>query len=327
LAAPSHLRCILSILPPNQEPASHQPLSVWKDKQVFLHLHLEYKSEYDPNFCALQYLAGTTMNHLGLLDLFNLEIPDNLLEDTNSVLRSMRGIQHVRVPEELVVFISYYDSYTCNENIQYIVLEPHYHDIISAKLLHGIKHNSGMVCLELKLWEDRQQENIHALCQQALDGNRWLSSLSVCFDKGGNKLSTELAMCKNGWNLKTINIDLHTTNCRDFPGDEIFDRLVVPLLALNWFSDYQKQSTSEISDLLMTPCIWACNQGVILNQVTNQPIVKQIPSKISVIYFILRSKGFGWLFKNGDPDEESSCGAWTTVVKRQRRAKGRHVKL
>jgi hypothetical protein len=161
------------------------------------------------------------------------------------------------------------------------------------KLLHGIKHNPNMSALQLNVRKSGLKHNIHTLCRQTLDGNIHLSSLTVIVCEHGiidsfesvDVLSSELASCKNGWNLKYICLQADN---EEMWSNAIFDHYVAPLLSLNWFC-HCRNTVMKPHDALVTTCISAINQGAVMKEITNCDVDEQVPSKASVIYLLLQN--------------------------------------
>jgi hypothetical protein len=289
------VHCFLSIIPPKQELLPQHLLPAQYDNRTKMRLRGK---------CTMSLLKGLedmcVPKHVRV-DLFHLEIPLDLLENTNSILRNMQGIAHITIPQAMQVFNSKSSSFTANGSIQSVVIWHCYNEIISTNLLHGIKKNPGMRSLAVHLIGNQQQQNICTLCRKALDGNAGLSFLTITFDHIGNKrrrvpfdfcdfLFMELASCKHGWKLQSLLVD--TTSFSDYQGNDVFDRFVLPLLFVNWFCHYRQHALMVKPDAFLTASILAINRGVVARQVTNVIVVNSIMSKASIIYYILRNKAW-----------------------------------
>jgi hypothetical protein len=295
----SVLRSFLSIIPPNKEPMQQQLVANSKDELTeFLFL-----GEYE--ISALQVLTDINLNQYVRLDLRYLRAGKALeeLEDTNSILRNMKGVRHLTVPTCMSAFNSQGDSFSCNATLcSLIITVPSLYQefSISTKMLLGIKQNHGLQSLTLSLYRPGKT-TITQTCHQALDGNNSLLSLTLHFHSQASRtkldsfehLATELALCKNGWNMRTIFLKLSYWEESYDDSNKVpissFDRFVAPLLSLNWFCDKKRKITQSRSSALVTRCILAINHAVVISQITNQTVAEQIPSKASLIYDILQN--------------------------------------
>jgi hypothetical protein len=293
------LHSFLSIIPPNKEPMQQQ---------------LVANSNYEVTvlcFCgeceisALQFLTDFNLNQCVRLDMRGFCADNGLeeLEDTNSILRNMKGVRHLTVPRNMFEFNSKGDSFSCNATLcsLVIVVPVLFREFfISIKMLLGIKQNHGLQSLTLTL-SNQEKTTITQTCHQALDGNNSLLSLTlyICDNPpyavldSFEHLATELALCKNGWNMRTIFLKAPDWKQRCDDSNKVpistFDRFVAPLLSLNWFCDKKRKITQSRSSALVSRCILAINHAIVISQITNQTVVEQIPSKASVIYDILRN--------------------------------------
>jgi hypothetical protein len=300
----AELRTFLSIIPPNATHLHQTVVSVPMDEITSFRLGGEC------DISVFKDLATMMMNHHVRLDMWSLHLPCQQLEEANTILRDMQNIPHITVPMGLNDFNSQDMSFTCNANLQSITVSLIDEDVISTTLLNGIKCNPQLVTFRLNMYGKNMQQNIQNLCCYALDGNTSLSRLVVYIDYDEDEdddresiddsnnsritvpfrpldmLFTEVASCKNGWNMQCI----HVTKAYGVlpASNEIYEKSVAPILSLNRYLHEKLQSESmSVANLSQT--IARVNNGELLRKVSNQPVNNTIPSNASVIYHLLRN--------------------------------------